>query len=569
MKASLIEKLDQLMPLFPHEPPGDPIAVLKKRGYLKKDALIYRVAYVKNPLTDKKEKMVKVVCTDCGESAYLEHVPGGECRCSGATFGFIDPADKQAKKSYNTCICPCCGRGLTARHIGDFKKIFELDSKQFLTVHNIEGSLAVLSWIATKYADNEGKVHYGYRGFEGVAVVDGTLVRVKKYYKFMSSYSWISEWEYCRKYQDELGGWDNSEMIGWRKNIVEKSNCANSALCEYMREGDSKDKGAFPGRYLQTWIKHPQVENLVRQGYSQFVTSVFTHATIIDNYYSSVYQISQTGLFINWKEVKPLRMLGLKKSESEIAKGCTLDEILLYRKIRDKRGVKLTAQQLKVIGNDNRYFFAWAVEDANGYKVPIVRTLNYLQKQKKAHKGDIVNASYLQDYWNMLYEIYGEMVESELYPKDIVEAHDRMVSRKQEKESAELQDKFDKRFKELEPLCFADEETGLLIRPCHSQLEMIAEGKTLYHCVGGYAKSHASGGTSILFIRKIDEPDKPYYTLEYQGGKVVQNRGLKNCARTEAVKHFEEKWLEYIKTIKQKGNKNGKRSNGKKLRAGA
>ena len=569
MRASLIEKLEKLMPKFPCEPPGDPVTVLKKRGYLKKDALVYRIAYVKNPLTEQKEKMVKVVCTDCGETAYLEHVPGCDCRWSRATFGFIDPADKQAKKSYDCCVCPCCGRGLTAKHIGDFKQIFDLDNKQFLTVHNIEGNLAVLSWIVTKYANNEGKVRYGYRGFEGIVVVDGTLVRVKKYNKFMSSYSWLSEWEYCRKYQDELSGWDNSELIGWRRSTVEKSNCANSALCEYMREGVDRDEGAFPGRYLQTWLKHPQVENLVRQGYSKYVTSVFTSATVIDNYYSSVYQISQSGLFINWKEVKPLRMLGLKKSEAEIAKGCTLDEILLYRRIRDKRDIKLTSEQIKAIGNDNKHFYAWAVEDVNGYNVPIVRTINYLQKQKKSHKGDLVSASYLQDYWNMLYAIYGSMVESELYPKDIVEAHDRMVARKQEKESAELQVKFDKRFKELEPLSFVDETLGLLIRPCKSQLEMIAEGKALHHCVGGYARTHAAGGTSILFVRKIDAPDIPYYTLEYSGGRVVQNRGNKNCSKTPEVQEFEDKWLEHIKTLK-KGKKNGKQLNKQKqLRAGA
>ena len=571
MKASLIEKLDELMPHFPQEPPEDAAEILKKRGYLKKEALIYRVGYVNNPLTGKKEKMVKVVCTACGESAYLEHVPAdGGCRYSRATFGFVDPADNSAKCSGDTCICPSCGGGMKAMHIGDFKSHYTLDDKMFVTVHNVKGNLAVLSWIVRKNARSDGEVFYSFLGYEGVCVVDGALVRVKKYCKFMSSHSWLSKWEYCKRYQDELGGWDSTELIGWRRSTVEKSNCANSALCEYMREGVTKDRGAYPGRYLQTWLKYPHIENLIRQGYSKYVTSVFTDATVIDNYYSSVYKISQTGLFINWKEKKPLRMLGLKKNEADIAKKLDLNELLLYRRVRDTRDIKLTAEQIKEIGGDKKIFFAWCKEDVNGFAVPIVHTINYLAKQKRSHKGDLISALYLLDYWNMLYEVYGSMPESELYPKNIVEAHDGMVERKQEKESAELQVKFDERFKELLPLCYTDEETGLLIRPCQSQLEMIKEGKILHHCVGGYAKRHAAGGTSILFIRKVDEPDKPYYTLEYQGGKVVQNRGLKNCARTETVKLFEEKWLEYIKTIKQKGKKNAKRiDSSEKLRAGA
>lgn len=363
MQQSVIDKLDKLMPFFPKRPSIDTISILRKRGYLKKDVLVYRAAYTTDALTQQKIKVVKVVCTDCGETTYLEHyAPEGDmgCRYSRATFGFIDPSDNQPKYSHNTCICPACGRGLEALHIKDFNQRYQLDSRGFVTVHNIEGNLAVLSWVAKKYADKDGVVSYGITGYEGVTVVDGTLVRVKKYFKVMNSYSWLSKWEYCRKYEDMLGGWDKSELIGWRRSTVEKSNCANSALCEYMREGQDADRGAFPARYLQTWLKHPQVENLVRQGYSRYVTSVFSNTTVVDNYYSSIYRISQSGLFINWKETKPLLMLGLNKDEAEIAKKCTMDEVLLYRRIRDKRSLRLSPEQIRLIGNDNRYFFACA-----------------------------------------------------------------------------------------------------------------------------------------------------------------------------------------------------------------
>ena len=572
MKASLIEKLEELMPLFPKEPPDNSVEILKRRGYLKKDVLLYRIEYILDPIAKKKMKVVAATCSACGTTSYLEHSAGDDmgCRYSRASYGFIDPADNCVKGDGNTCICPACGKGMKALHIGSFKSIYGVDDKCFLTVHNIKGHLAVLEWIANKYVRRDGSVFYGIRGYEGVVVVDGVCVRVVKFVKFMSSYSWLDKWEYRKKFADELYGWDTPELINFRRSIVEKTNCANSALVEYMRAGGTSDKGAYPARYLQTWLKHPQVENLVRQGFSRYVTSVLTSATVIDNYYSSVFKISQTGLFINWKEVKPLKMLGLKKSESEIARSCDMEELLLYRKIRDARGIRLTVEQIKAIGGDQRYFYAFAVEDVNGYKVPLIRTLNYITKQKAKRKGDLVGARYLLDYWNMLYEVYGSMVESELYPRDLIVAHDAMVRRKQEKESAELQEKFDKRCAEMEPFTFSDEELGLLIRVCRSQLEMIDEGKKLSHCVGGYAKSHAAGGTTIFFIRKLSAPDEPYYTLEYQSGKVVQNRGRKNCSRTPEVKAFEEKWLNYIKTIKTKGKKNGKHgSRDKAARAGA
>ena len=44
--------------------------------------------------------------------------------------------------------------------------------------------------------------------------------------------------------------------------------------------------------------------------------------------------------------------------------------------------------------------------------------------------------------------------------------------------------------------------------------EIISEGQALQHCVGGYAERHAEGKTTILFIRRKDNLDTPYYTLE-------------------------------------------------------
>ena len=95
------------------------------------------------------------------------------------------------------------------------------------------------------------------------------------------------------------------------------------------------------------------------------------------------------------------------------------------------------------------------------------------------------------------------------------------------------------------------------------------EGKLLCHCVGGYAKDHAAGKTSILFIRKIAEPEIPFFTLEYKDGKVNQNRGYKNCDRTKEVIAFEKDWLEHIKN--KEFMKNGKlsRRNQAEQRAGA
>lgn len=62
------------------------------------------------------------------------------------------------------------------------------------------------------------------------------------------------------------------------------------------------------------------------------------------------------------------------------------------------------------------------------------------------------------------------------------------------------------------------EDENYLIRLPVDGNEIQQEGLTLHHCVGGYAYSHESGATTIMFLRKKSEPDKPFYTIEVEIG---------------------------------------------------
>ena len=110
----------------------------------------------------------------------------------------------------------------------------------------------------------------------------------------------------------------------------------------------------------------------------------------------------------------------------------------------------------------------------------------------------------------------------------------------------------------VEKYVFSDQETGLCIRPARSVAELVKEGKELSHCVASYAGHVAAGDTSILFVRKIEAPDVPYYTLEWKGKKIVQDHGKGNKLQTPDVLAFEKKWLDHVKKVDRR-NKDGKR----------
>ena len=86
--------------------------------------------------------------------------------------------------------------------------------------------------------------------------------------------------------------------------------------------------------------------------------------------------------------------------------------------------------------------------------------------------------------------------------------------------------------------------------PCETEEELIAEGKALHHCVASYAERHARGELTIFFIRRKDKPDEPWYTLNFNEKRlsVTENRGMRNCERTDGVRNFENTWLEWVRS---------------------
>ena len=139
-----------------------------------------------------------------------------------------------------------------------------------------------------------------------------------------------------------------------------------------------------------------------------------------------------------------------------------------------------------------------------------------------------------------------------LFPADLYAAHQRTISQVKYQADKAMLDKFAKAAAKLEGLCW--EQGDLMIRPAQSPGELTREGKALHHCVGGYADRMAKGETAILFIRRKTEPDKPYYTMEYRDGVVVQCRTAHNAGyqTDRPVKAFVDAWLAHIKTAKSK-----------------
>ncbi len=307
--------------------------------------------------------------------------------------------------------------------------------------------------------------------------------------------------------------------------------------------------------YLALYIRHPNVEYLMKQGYSGLISSEYY------GYWGTQERLT-VDRNINWKTNDMLKMLGLNRAEFKALKG--REELYLsfihwrtaYPDLKTQELMMFTQivgcccetldNVFKVTGRDPvklvRWLYRQNCEDINDYK------------------------DYLDQCRRLKYDMSDRTV---LFPRDLGAKHEELTlieeaieNERKEKENAELTKIMMKFYGEREKLSFAYD--GLIIRQPESVQEIVSEGARLGHCVAGYAERHAKGVLHIMFLRRADRSDEPYYTVEVSKElDIVQCRGYKNNVESrggkpkpEKIRIFEKAYQEYLDRLKtQKARK--------------
>lgn len=152
----------------------------------------------------------------------------------------------------------------------------------------------------------------------------------------------------------------------------------------------------------------------------------------------------------------------------------------------------------------------------------------------------------------------------EIMPAHLEEAHDRTLEKVAFYANKEETEQIAKMAKTLSPLLMSTD--SLIMLAPKSGEEIIAEGRILQHCVGGYVRRHARGDTVILFIRHKDKPKIPFFTMEVNPEtlEIMQCHGYKNerdsgFKKPDEIKKFEKQYAEFLEDIKNVRN-NSKRT---------
>ncbi len=270
-------------------------------------------------------------------------------------------------------------------------------------------------------------------------------------------------------------------------------------------------------KFITTFQQRPWLEYLTKTGLSRLV------ADIVRKYgwWGEPNAICRNAE--NLKEL--LRLDGNRVSRMKrLNGGFNTLEWMQYEKEREGTG-----QRIKISQESLEYLTVKNVSKSNCEEIlkelgSVNRMVNYMKKQR-------INPQTLTQIW----KDYLRMARDEgmdtsddivRLPKDLKTRHDQLVElinarkdeerlKKEKKKYAGLNKKIEKQLPVAKRYYWEDD--NYMIIPAGSCEELVTEGRTLHHCVGSsdhYMENMAEGKTWILFLRKKENPEKPYYTIE-------------------------------------------------------
>lgn len=291
-------------------------------------------------------------------------------------------------------------------------------------------------------------------------------------------------------------------------------------------------------KFFNLYSKYPAIEYLTKLGFTSLVYDKLA------NY--------RTFSAINWRGKTLLKVLGLTKNELKEIKVKNIDVTFVFLKllqISKKDKSNYTLEEIKSIEQANNYYYYYKELQSVLKYMSLRRANNYINKQydkqRKLNPSSKYNVFYdkgqvlisLNDYISDCIKLNADVTDEHvLFPKNLYMAHQNTSKVLKVNENKELDKYIRERLKYLDKYNF--EYNGLLIRAAKSSKELIEEGQELHHCVATYIEKYAKAKTNILVIRKISDPEIPYFTLELRDNLIIQCYGNYDCPAGDDVKKF-------------------------------
>lgn len=239
----------------------------------------------------------------------------------------------------------------------------------------------------------------------------------------------------------------------------------------------------------------------------------------------------------------PCGVLGLDRQQVEMAVKMNISVLQLKTlHTADELGIRLNRKQLEWYAKELGPEITRDVL-INGHPV---KSMNYIRKlqESKIRTGDYI------DYLNDIRILQMERTEDVLYPKHFEAAHERLSAQRREREEHIKAEKIREKDRILASMLpgirkiygnYKDDSFVMVLPECKEDFNR--EGRENHNCVGGsYYDKMLEGKCVVLFLRRNDEPEKAFCTVEMNGTRVVQCRAIRNSDPPQEVKDFMERY---------------------------
>ena len=472
--------------------------------------------------TAKRRWGARCTCSSCGEDFIAGYESGKGHRGivldigdDGQVYtGYAEISDGGTEYMEGEMVqCPFCWYTGILTHRSELRSGRTYQSLQAEVV-NVDDYTVVMYWLVSRYLNDTGFESLNILPHEALLVdLDGKLrrFRAERYGNEITQVVWTPctysrdpmqktyySWE--AENHRKIGGWTCTYGPDLDGHTGEKT-----ALDKYIGAG-----GCWPGAYLHIWQKHPQVENLMRQGFEKAVTKTIDNLLDSAAYYRDLCDAPPIP-WVDWSEVKPNRMLHMSKAAfREISKKQWGASAAIcwdkYRRVLpDADALEFNTCREKI--TDHNVEQLLDMVQAGWEDLQPLRVVRYLEKQGLLEDG----TQHLIDYRKMMRDTEIPETSETLWPKDLMEAHERLTQAWAACHHTEYHLGFTSTYIRYKPLEWTDGELCIVI-PQKAQ-DLVDEGNILRHCVGGYSKEHCSG-KPIFFVRHYRRPERSYYTLQ-------------------------------------------------------
>lgn len=426
--------------MIPAAPPFDLVGYLREKGKMQTEVISYKWLGrddadswldCEDCQTDLRPsaatKSALLWCSACGGRFLAEYLPrenAAACHAGSCTgYSGVQIADAEVMeiiryREYDKLCCPLCGAEAVLYSTNSLR--YGLGNQEFVVVPTVAESCLVLTQWCIERRIYDGHAAMCETAVNAYIAVGGKIIKLAHYQRNAMAGTWqsLGEWKRRAKVADDIGA-----PLMYENNLPDLAGTCveNAKLWEYMEQAEAGET-AYPVAYLRLYFKHPAIENLITAGLGKLVGTGIRddHRHRYGYGYSTGSMTAAPKLdWVNWKEKRPARMIGLDKQQlktwQQMGFGLACLEVWKKHKLANDVSFADCCTLMAAVGPTSADEILMA-------GVPPIRTANYLKRQGQAW-------NYLEDYWRMArlagYDLDQDVVR---WPKVLQRAHDRAAA---------------------------------------------------------------------------------------------------------------------------------------------